>query len=75
MVMVSVRSKVTIQQLQQAVASAIGSVRIERLEPSAAAISRLELYAKGEITLEDLRSQTLEQYKTVRTKTRNSLQA
>ena len=50
MVMAIVKSEVSAQQRQQAIASAIGSVRAEGLEPSADTLRRLELYVEGKIS-------------------------
>lgn len=56
-------TKEQILKRKRAVAAAIGSVRAEGLEPSQKAMERLERFAKGEITADELRQQTLESVK------------
>ena len=44
---------------QQAMRSAVASVRAEGLEPSKAALTRMERYVDGKITAKELRSQSV----------------
>jgi len=44
-------------------AAALGSVRAEGLEPSAAAMKRLEKYAAGDMTAAEVRAATLKDIK------------
>ena len=48
---------------KRAVAAALGSVRAEGLEPSKETIDRMQQFAEGKITAEELREQTLEEVK------------
>jgi hypothetical protein len=56
-------NKLQVTHRQRAVKSALGSVRLEGLTPSAAAKKRLNDYAAGKITASELRAQTLRSVK------------
>ena len=56
-------TKAQITKRQKAVAAAVGSVRAEGLTPSAKTQNRLKDYAKGKITIAELRKATLEEVK------------
>ncbi len=53
-------NKSTVLRQKTILDAAIGSTRLEGLHPSKADVSRLEKYVKGDVTIEQIRSENLQ---------------